>query len=485
MRNEKKTWKWTGRTAAVIAVIFITVLLAATAFYLINREKPQDEPSLEEVLKEKLTAYETDLRDSLCSINSTDDAAEYLLTWAKNKQITAARDTSGNVIYTVPASQNMEDAEPAAILCSFDASNMDSHVEELAAALTIAKNAVNHGRLKVIFLAWEEGRPTGVQNLNPSLFEEGTEIICLGSAASESVSLITGGYEHIHISKKLEKTEPSYNKAYRITIKNLPSDTIYGQYNAAVNPVKILGSVLANFKSTTLLFELASFSGGSDVNFTPSSASMKVVINDSDTEKFEKKLNNSINKLYEKYKEQYPSLEYTYEETDLPSKVIAEEDTDNLISLMYTSFNGVYNRNNEGTITALTNIGKLSTKDSHLSIDVAVMCSDPSMLQEISETYQTICGLCDVTFTVSETYPVYDGSTSSLELLTAFEDSYLKFTGDGNMVKENTAVLTNCTFIHEADASLPILFCSVTEKSKHKLTGSVLEWLDNTTKDPT
>ncbi|MGN0713776.1 MAG: hypothetical protein ACI4LJ_08320, partial [Anaerovoracaceae bacterium] len=301
--------------AAVIAVIAVCVCGAVFFFH----EEAAAEPSLEEVLEEKLTAYETDLRDSLGSMDTNADVAGYLLSWAKNKEIPATKDDAGNVIFTIKASENAAEVMPAAIVCSFDADNMENHVEEMAVALCAAKNAVNHGKLSVVFLAEENGQKTGAQGFDIGHFTNDTSIFCLGNSVGSRVSTVTGGYRQIQITHKLEYQKPSYNKAYKITLKNCPSLLVEGNIGSVPNPIKVLGNVLANFKSTSLLFELGTFYGGSSADFTPSKASMTVVINDSDTGKFQRKMENSIEKIYDKFHDDYPEIEYTYEEVDLPS----------------------------------------------------------------------------------------------------------------------------------------------------------------------
>ena len=67
------------------AVAVIAAFACAAVLFL--HEEEAAEPSLEEVLEEKLTAYETDLRDSLGSMDTNTDVAGYLLSWAKNKEI--------------------------------------------------------------------------------------------------------------------------------------------------------------------------------------------------------------------------------------------------------------------------------------------------------------------------------------------------------------------------------------------------------------
>lgn len=474
-----------NRRNIMIAAIILILIIAVSFTVLLIQEHWQMKPTLEEVLDEKLTAYETDLKDSLVSMETNADVTEYLLNWAKNKDITAEADTAGNVIYTLEADEPFADTQPAALFVSFDASDMGSFTEEIAVALTAAKNAQNNGPFHVIFLAEENRTMSGIQSFDMNQFPENTAVFCLDTGDDSRISTSTGGYKHIHISSKLSESEPSYNKAYKVTLKNCPKKWINEEYDGTLNPLKNLGSVLANFKSTSLLFELAEFSGGSDRDYSPSSASMTIVINDSDTAKFERKMNSSIEKFMEKYGEDYPDLQFTYETVALPASVITNEDTDNLVGLMYTIFNGVYHRNEEGTITTMTNIGRLSTDENQLNIDVAIMGYNSEMLQEVCDTYETICGLCDVNFEMKAEYPLYDGSQlpQTEELLNAFEKAYGEFTGERTLDVENTAVLTECTFIHTERPELPLLFFSITSKTKHEIVGSLVTWLDQSAEE--
>lgn len=481
MKNKKKL-------LIIAAAVIAAVILCVLGIVYFVQEKEEEAPSLEEVLEDKLTAYETDLRDSLGSMDTNEDVSEFLLTWAKNKEISATRDTAGNVIYTVKPSENVESAQPAAVICSYDAKHMEAHIEEMSIALCVAKNAVNHGKLSIVFLAEENGEKTGVQGLDAGLFSDNTAVFCLGNSSEARVSAVTGGYSQIEITHKLKYRKPSYHKAYKISLRNCPSQMVSGAVDRIPNPIKILGNVLANFKSTSLPFELATFYGGTSANFTPSGATMIVVVNDVDVEKLQNKMNNSIEKVYDTYLEDYPELEYTCEETELPSRVLNSGDTDNLVSLMYTAFDGIYQRDDEGVITALTSIGRISCKNRQLKIRISAMASDQELLEEICESYETICGLCDVKYKVKEEYPVFDGlsggaADTTQALLDSFEEAFLEFTGDGSMKQEPNALLSPCTFLKQKNENLSILYLGVTEKVKHKYSGAIVTWLDQGTEE--
>ena len=98
----------------IAAVIVIICCIAGGLFYFgLNGDK---EPSLEEIIDEKLAAYETDLADSLESMETNDDVASYLINWGKNKKINVSQDSSGNVIFSVRAAEENKNGQPCVII---------------------------------------------------------------------------------------------------------------------------------------------------------------------------------------------------------------------------------------------------------------------------------------------------------------------------------------------------------------------------------
>ena len=442
-------------------------------------ENKETEPTLEEIISSKLHAYETDLFDSKESFTSNEAAANYLLNWGKNKQINAEKDAYNNVIFTVVAMEGYEDAATVVIICSYDAADMDNYIESAAAALTAAKNARNHGRYTVIFSPESSRNKEGITNLASSCFTDDTKVFYLEQSSASKVSSLTGGQRIYRLSDKLKYEEPDYNKAYRISIGNIPSESFSSKSGNIPNPIKNLGNLIANFKSTSLLFELASFNGGESADMTPSSASMTIVINGTDAAKFQTKMENAISKFYEKNQESYPEIQYTYEEVDMPSKVIAKEKTDNIVSLMYTAFNGVYNKDDNGNVTAINNISKISTKDGRLKIDISSLSCSQECIDEIAESYQTISGLCGVDFKIREEYPVFDGGQASAMLLEEFEGAFQKYTGDKSMKTGHVVEFTPCTLLQEKNSNMAVLYCGITSKTAEKFAGSLITFLDN------
>ena len=461
----------------VLAIVLLVCGIIGGVYLVRNIEDTSDaEPTFEEIILSRLHAYETDLMDSKDSFTSNEAAANYLLNWGKNKQIKAEKDSYNNVIFTVDALEGHEDAAPVTIISSYDCENMDAHIHSAAVALTAAKNTRNNGSYTVIFTPESED---ALANISESYFTDDTKVFCLADSSSSRVSALTGGQKIYRLSEKLKYEKPAYDKAYRISIENIPAETVSSKTAGKPNAIKNLGNLIANFKSTSLLFELASFRGGESADTIPTSASMTIVINGTDAAKFQKKMENAITKFYEKYQEKYPEIQYTYEEVDLPSKVIKKEKTDNIVSLMYTSFNGIYSKDDDGDVTAVNNIGKISTKDGKLRIDIASLSCNQDILDEIAEAYQTIAGLCGVDFTVKSEIPIFNGGQTSALLLEEFEEDFKEFTGDNSMKTADVVEVTPCSLLQEKNSSMPILYCGITSKTSEKFAGSIITFLDN------
>ena len=463
--------------AAAIVIVVTACIVGGIFLFAGDR---QEEPTLDEIIQEKLSAYQTDLLDSLESMETNDDVAAYLVNWGKNKKISTSRDSKGNVIFTIDAAEEHKDQFPSAVICGYDAENMTDYIESIAVALTVAKNSIHNCAYKVVFCPESKGEKIGIEKLSSSLFTDDTRVFYLGKSGTSKVSQITGGYRQYVLSKKLNSTVSEYDKAYRIRISGIPSEVMDSKLGGTPNAIKTLGNLLANFKSTSMLFEISGFSGGISGNMIPSSAEVDIVINSSDTAKFESKMNSAIEKFMEKYSDNYPDAVYAYEEIDVPSQVLAKTDSDNIVSLMYTVLNGVYNKDDDGNVVAITNIGEISLKDGKLNINISAMSSSQEYLDEITDSYRTISGLCNVKYECMEEYDIYDGAgiAANDELFAAFKTSFMNFTGDSEMNDENAVEFTPLTILAKKNEKMPMLYLGITEKTKEKYAGSIVTFLD-------
>lgn len=471
--------RYKKKTVIISAALILIAALIICGIFVFRSNQP-DEPTLDEIVSDKLSAYQTDLTDSLETLTTNEKVADYLLAWATNKSISAVKDDVGNVIFSRKASSDAhKDCAPVIIACEYDADDMSSYAEPIAAALTVAKNAREHCAYRIIFMPREKGSMVGAASLSQKYLGDTTKLFVLGKSSSSKVSLATGGYEKFLLTNTLKRTTPDYDKAYKITVKLPHSQSLASRQQSLPNPIKQLGSLLASFKSSSFLFELSAFNGGEAADVTPSEASIVIVINAADEEKLITKTEKAINKFYDKYSEDFPEITYTYEEVDVPNKVLTKTDCENIISLLYTAPNGVYYKDDDGNIVAMTNVGKISTKNGKLSLLICSMSSSGELLDELSDSYATIAGLCSVNFKLSEKHEIYSGGGASAALLSGFEEAFLDFTGDSKMIVKDAFETTPCNILCEKNPNTAMLYCSVTEKTKEKFAGSLITYLEH------
>lgn len=458
---------------AVCAVIIIAACSVSAYFYFSkSKEKP---PTLEETINSRIAAYETDLVDSMESMTSQEAVRKYLVNWAENKGIKVTADKAGNVIYSVKATEGFESASPSVILCGYDYASMESYKNSIACALTAAKNDLPHSAYKIIFVSEEMGDKSGAEALSDKYFTSDTKVFCLGDTSSSRIALSTGGFSKYTLSKDLRYKATSYDKAYKISISGLPACRFSGMNSDVPNPIKILGNLLANFKSTSILFELASFSGGYDSDVTPQDASVVIVVNDDASAKLEKNLNKAIDKFLDKYSDDYPDVQYSFEVADTPYEVINTEDTESIVSLLYTAISGEHYKDDNGDIASIANIGCISTENRALSIEVSSASYSSELIEEMSEAYQTICALTDVQYALSETIEPFAAGEAGEELADTFLTAYKDYKNI-DLDKVNIAEWTPALSVSSKNQEMPVIVFGVTKKTKDNFAGGLITY---------
>jgi dipeptidase D len=468
LKNKKKI------IIIVVAIILVIAAIGAGLYFYFSKENIVEQ--LSESVDNRVAAYTTDLKDSIASMTDQKSVANYLTSWASHKGIESKVDKNYNVIFSFPASDGYENQNPAVIVTSYDYYCMESYTNSLVTALTIAKNDNPHREYKIIFLSSEKGSLKGAETIAASYFTDNSEVFYLGNSISSRIAQKSGGYEEYTISKELTSVSPSYNKAYKITLSGLTSKSTGTRSAAEPNPIKTLGNFLATCKSSSILFELASFTGGENSRVTPSEASVTVVVGEAAATKLQKKLDSAIEKFYEKYSEKYPNLSYTYEIVETPSKVLSQPDDESIVSLLYTALSGVYSKNNSGNIEAFTNIGFISTEDGIFTMEVSASSYNSDLLNEIEETFVTISGLADVDFNIGVKYPTYVSTDVDNALEDSFRDSYYIYQST-ELETLSLANFTPCQILRNKNAQMPMILLGVTEKTRDNFAGGMIVYL--------
>src|SRR5699024_2378659 len=122
----------------------------------------------------------------------------------------------------------------------------------------------------------------------------------------------------------------------------------------------------------------------------------------------------AIENFNDDYLENYPDVTYTYEEVDLPKKVVSQESQNDLIKTLYTLIDGIHYRD-EATdqIVSISSIGSIKLKDSTYTIQAVGNSLTDEKLSDIDNDYKTICGLADISYTKTDSQKGWSGDPES------------------------------------------------------------------------
>lgn len=459
-----------------IGIAVLLMFAVAIGGFWLFRGKKEDESMLSEIITTKSQAYETDLKDSWNSFDSNSEVADFISNWGKNKSIKVKRDEYNNVVFLFKGNKEFKKERPITLICGFDYRNMELYQEQIITALTVSKAKKEHRKFTVIFTPEERGNKVGIYNLNPEYFKKNSEIYFLGDVDSGRVSITTGGFKDIILTKDIKYVKSKYEKAYRIYIKNIPV-SISHKVGETVNPIKYLGSMLANFKSNNLLFELADFDGGKVSKLTPNKAEMTIIINTTDEEKFKEKLDNSISKFNDKYLEVYPDIIYAYEEVEKPKKVISGHNTEKLTSLLYTAPSGNYYKDDQGNVVALSNIGSAVIHGNSIEIHMSIHSYDQMYLDEILDTYEVIAGLTNYKLKTISKGDIGEFNDSDLVISDKFSKSFTDFT-EGKEIKNLPSIAFQPkNYVRKINPDNPIISLNISTKTRENFIGGIIIYL--------
>ena len=324
-----------------------------------------------------------------------------IIKWAGENNINVEAEAETYLVLSKSASGENKDAESFTFHTSIDFSSSESSDNSISTAATVmtAVGCVqNHGPVRAIFTSVKNGLPAGAAELDASYLECNNFIDVTYNDATALYNTFAANSDMTAV-KDFDITYPTYTKAYKIKFKGVSGQSAYQNRGTYPNPIKTIGDLLASCQTSTVLFELASFNGGGSADNIPGKVTATIVLHENDVESFTKKFNNSYEKVEKHYKDiddVNAEFEYTMTPVDLPSGVISKEDTENIVSLMYTMINGTYLRNDNDEVEAVSNIGNVSTENGQFKLKINAKSLNDETMTELEGVVETICGLSDI-----------------------------------------------------------------------------------------
>lgn len=340
--------------------------------------------------------------------------SEYLYSWAKKNDLTIAENHDDYMVIENPATKGNEKNESTVIQCAVETSRLNNSMQPLAVSLTALLGPETHGPISLIITENNNGSYSGATSVDPKYYNDCDNFINM-QYNNETSLLTSGAYSFTGtMTSDISMSAPSYSQAYSITMSTEGFSDPFNFDPNYPNPVETIGSLLATQKSSGNLFQIASFNCEYSKGYTPTSATAIVVIDNNDVESFTKKFNNSYKNIQEKFEDLDEHFVYTLTETSMPSSVISNKYSDNIISLMYTLQTGIYLQDEDtGQIISASDISSISTGNGKLNVTIDSRSLDSAVLDEMSASFATTSGLCDIQYSTSETKKTWSSASDN------------------------------------------------------------------------
>ena len=384
----------------------------------------------------------------------------YLRTWAKENDLNVVRDSFNNIIIEKPATAGYETAPATILQCNMDmvlaakegvvidpvndpikvvlqedtmmgdgtSLGADSGIG-MSTALYVLKNAEKHGPLRVIFTSDGEGGLSGAKNLKEK-YLEGNYLINLGWKKVLTVNTGSGGSASYEMIREIQWNQPQNTLPYMITLNGLTGGAADREIGKSKpNAIKIIGDILAKAQGKGILFELASFNGGSSADTIPQAAAALIVINESDQKKMQDIVDDAMNDFNDSYGDMEENYSFTYLESEMPDKVISFEDNGSIISFIYGIINGVQSMSEsyEDVVESASNIGLVSTQSGNFVCRVYAASTSDVGLYEITSAHEAISSMSGLYYNYYEGIPRWPDHSGS-DLFAAISEAYALYT---------------------------------------------------------
>lgn len=417
-----------------------------------NEEKVNDDAAVRTAILDEFNKISQIARES----GHERAISTYLKNWAKENGFEVIRDNSNNVIITKPASAGYEKAPTTILQCNMDSkiavaedavfdplSEAVTTVENgntlkangtsfgadsgigMATALYVIKNTQKHGPIRVVFTTDGEDGMTGAEKLK-SKYLEGDYLINLRWDSERSACLGSAGTASYDMMHEIEWTPPQNAIPYVLSISGLvggDADEEIGKGGA--NAIKIIGEVLANAQGKGILFELGSFNGGISRDTIPTAATALIIINESDQKKMRDVVEDAMNAFKDAYGDVEKDYTFTYQETEMPNKVVSFEDNGSIISFIYGIINGVQSMSEtyEGVVESASNLGMVSTATGNFKAQVSAASTSDVGLYEITTAHEAISSMSSLNYTYMDGVPRWPDHPDSF-LITSIQNIY-------------------------------------------------------------
>lgn len=409
---------------------------------------------------------------------------QFLLDWAKERNLDARLDNAGNILMYKPASPGMEDRKVVTLQGHIDmvpqktpdsphnfetdpietwidgdwvrARNTTLGADDGMAIATIMAifedDTLCHGPLEAFMTSDEETTMYGVEHMEDGLLKGD---ILLNLDNETHGELMVGSAGGINLTAELEfkpVAPDADDKAVRISLHGLRGghsglQINEGRANANKNLARVVADAIANFEA-----RLAEWKGGNMRNAIPREAEAVLTLPAENVAALKETVETEWQRdLFEEYGIVEPNLQIEVTEVPLPATLVPEEIQDNLVDSLLACHNGVlrFIPHLPTIVETSSNLAIVEIVDGRAFFKVLVRSSRDSMRQNCVDTLEACFSMAGMKVETDGAYPAWQPSPKS-EIVELMESVYQDLFGEPAKVQvvhaglECSVILSHC-----------------------------------------
>ena len=375
--------------------------------------------------------------------------SDYLVSFAKSKNLEVIQDSSYNVIIKKPATKGYENSPIVVIqghmdmVCEKNNSKVhnfqtdpielvvegdfvkangttlgaDNGIAVAYALALLDSEDIPHPPLEVLLTTDEETGMSGARNLDPKHIQGRILINIDNEEEGQLLVSCAGGLRtKVELKVKREAVNQDEYMKYKLMVRCLKGghsgmDIIKQRGNAN----RILGRVLVDLIDR-IDYKLVEIKGGAKDNAIPREADALILVKNTDVEDLGKEISKWNAILKNEYRKADPGLVLQLEDTDeCVQEAFTKECRDNAIRLLYMIPNGIQTMSMdiEGLVQSSSNLGIVHTGQSKITYESSVRSSVRSLKQDIVTQTVILAEALGAEVTIHSEYPEWQYNNES------------------------------------------------------------------------
>ena len=409
---------------------------------------------------------------------------QFLLDWAKERNLDARLDNAGNILMYKPASPGMEDRKVVTLQGHIDmvpqktpdsphnfetdpietwidgdwvrARNTTLGADDGMAIATIMAifedDSLCHGPLEAFMTSDEETTMYGDEHMEDGLLK-GDFLLNLDNETHGELMVGSAGGINLTAELEFKPVAPDADdKAVRISLHGLRGghsglQINEGRANANKNLARVVADAIANFEA-----RLAEWKGGNMRNAIPREAEAVLTLPAENVAALKETVETEWQRdLFEEYGIVEPNLKIEVTEVPLPATLVPEEIQDNLVDSLLACHNGVlrFIPHLPTIVETSSNLAIVEIVDGRAFFKVLVRSSRDSMRQNCVDTLEACFSMAGMKVETDGAYPAWQPSPQS-EIVELMESVYQDLFGEPAKVQvvhaglECSVILSHC-----------------------------------------